>query len=101
MMKIIAEREQHVAAVRQLNEESNVQRVRSMYGTAIVPAAGAYQAGDRAAAALEGPRRHAAFVAAEERNMKHLRNMLRDPTTVDEEERALVAGMARRIVPMP
>ena len=97
LMKLIAEREQHVAAVRAMNEEGNAQRVRSQFGiTTVVPAEAAYpaeQAG--AAAAMAGPRRQATLVAQEEHNMKHIRNMLRDQTTVGEEARARQVQLAR------
>ena len=97
MNKLIAEREQHIAAVRAMNDEANVQRIRSQFGP-IVRVEEDTATGPIADATANA-RRHAATIAAEERNIKHIRNLTRDPTTVREEDRQREMQLGRVAIP--
>ena len=89
MMKLIAEREQHILATKNLNQEANIQRIRSQYGPMLQAGRGIAPDADYAgvSAALENIRGESARSGAEDRNIKHIRNLLRDPTEVSEESR--------------
>ena len=89
MMKLIAEREQHILATKNQNQEANVQRIRSQYGPMLAVAADtAPVAGEESMhAAFASARQDSARSGAEDRNIKHIRNLLRDPTEVSEELR--------------